>query len=218
MSVFNTLYSQLLDLLFPTFCVNCQADGQLLCTRCRNRLILTPQMVAVDGVSRTLVAADYQQHVVQVCIKEFKYHNAPQLAEPLARLLIQALELEPTLPDFYLLPVALHKKRQRQRGYNQSELLAQELHKKFNWPLIDGLTRTINTSHQAKLSRGQRLDNLQGAFRYKGESLKGKNILLIDDVVTTGATLREIALTLHTSETASIWALVLARNQTNDLT
>jgi ComF family protein len=175
-----------------------------------------PQLVDTPGIFKTIIAADYQQTVVQQTIKQFKYHNLPQLAQPLAKLLISTLIAESSLPDFIVAPIPLHHKRYRQRGYNQSELLASIVSQHFGWAMMTDLHRVINTEHQAGLNRQQRLKNLDNAFVYSGPSLEGKHILLVDDVVTTGTTLQSVTEALFPSEPVAIWALAVARNREKD--
>ncbi len=216
MSVFNTISNFALDIFFPRTCVGCGSDGQFLCQPCQDSIIIVPQKLTLNGITKTIVATDYHQAQIESAIKQFKYHNLPQLAKPLSDLLIKTLELESPFPIYYLLAVPLHRKRLRQRGYNQSDLLAKNIANHFHWPLLTGLSRIVDTKHQAGLSRAERLINTQEAFLYHGPTLAGKNILLIDDVVTTGATLESIARSLKNSMPNSIVGLAIARNREDD--
>lgn len=148
----------------------------------------------------------YQQSWQQV-ILDFKFRNKPWLAEVLAE------ELALLLPDDYdiLVSVPLHPKRLRERGYNQSTLLARGLSAKSGIPFWDCLRRVRNTPHQTGLNRNQRLHNLDGAFTLKsGVQITGKKILLVDDVFTTGSTLRACAGVLHRYGAAQIKGICLA--------
>lgn len=116
-------------------------------------------------------------------------------------------------PDDYdvLVSVPLHPKRLRERGYNQSTLLARGLSAKSGIPFWDCLRRVRNTPHQTGLNRNQRLHNLDGAFTLKsGVQITGKKILLVDDVFTTGSTLRACAGVLHRYGAAQIKGICLA--------
>jgi len=131
---------------------------------------------------------------------------------PLAQLLYDYLDTSP-LPGEALVPVPLHHKRLRERGYNQSSLLAQELGKLINLPVVDGwLIRLRHAPPQARTSTvEQRRSNVAGAFTCRDHRLRGKPVLLIDDVSTSGATLDACAAALKATGVTSVWGLVLAR-------
>jgi ComF family protein len=117
------------------------------------------------------------------------------------------------LPVDRLIPVPLHPKRLRERGYNQSVLLARELGKLINLPVVENyLVRQRHTPSQARTSTvDERLNNVADAFTCRGKGLQGKRVLLIDDVATSGATLDTCAATLKANGVASVWGLVSAR-------
>jgi ComF family protein len=106
----------------------------------------------------------------------------------------------------------ISRRRRNERGYNQAKLLAQELSQQYGKPVINALIKKRHTKTQVGLRRIDRLDNLSGAFEVKnGLELKGKKILLIDDVLTTGATLDECAKVLKSAGARQVWGAVLAR-------
>ena len=112
-----------------------------------------------------------------------------------------------------IVPVPLHRNRLNLRGFNQSELLARYLSKRLDLPGCDALVRRLNTMNQVGLQREKRLSNLDGAFDCSDkEYILGKNIILVDDVVTTGATLNECAKVLKQFGAKKIVGVVLARN------
>jgi len=113
-----------------------------------------------------------------------------------------------------LVPIPLSSSKLRKRGYNQSEILAKELSQKFNFPVHDLLSRTRETKTQVGLSNEKRKLNVQGAFSIKTENikLKTKNILLVDDIATTGSTLLEAARVLKKGGVDKVFGLTLARD------
>ena len=124
----------------------------------------------------------------------------------------------PTLFDLsdynYLIPVPLHKDRSRERGFNQSELLARELENLFDIPIhLGNLVRVKNTKPQFSLeTREEKLTNVQNAFEVREpEKIEWKNILLVDDIFTTGATVSEIAKTLLNAGANRVDVFTLAR-------
>lgn len=145
-------------------------------------------------------------------IHHFKYRNVKALAAPLAQLMKEYLVASP-LPAEVLVPVPLHRRRLRQRGYNQASLLARELAKLSSMPLVeDSLLRLRDTPAQTGTkSAEERQSNVAQAFLCRGQGLEGKSILLIDDVCTSGATLEACATTLKAAGATSVWGLTVAR-------
>lgn len=117
------------------------------------------------------------------------------------------------MPDV-IIPVPLHRKRLLWRGFNQSTELSRIMAKRFRKPVLhNGLSRTRNTPPQTRLGREERQENIKGAFLGDPAQVGGKAVLLVDDVYTTGATLRECARTLKRAKAAHVDVLVLARAQ-----
>lgn len=219
-----------LDLLFPQWCVGCGKAGELLCSSCCRSLprimpplcprcgkpqssgILCPVCVGwraeIDGI-RSPFRFD---GVIRQAIHQLKYRNLKALALPLSQLLQDYLNTN-HLPGEVLVPAPLHRKRLRERGYNQSGLLARELGKLVNLPVVDDcLIRQHHALPQARTSTvDERRSNVAGAFSCRDRSLHDKQVLLIDDVSTSGATLDACAAALKAAGAASVWGLVLAR-------
>ncbi|MGB9894147.1 MAG: ComF family protein [Candidatus Saccharicenans sp.] len=144
----------------------------------------------------------------------FKYKGYENLSRPLASLAYKALADKGIFSGIdFILPVPLHKKREKARGFNQSELLARELSRLSSIPTLSGLLVKIkNTPAQVSLEATDREVNLKGAFQVKKiERIKGQSLLLIDDVFTTGSTLKECSLVLYEAGAKEIKALTLAR-------
>jgi ComF family protein len=161
---------------------------------------------AFNGV---FVMSPYEQNsLLQTCVKALKYHHAPDLAYTLGVELGKWFKVG-DFRDFSLIPVPLHPKRERKRGYNQSRLLCEGVATSISLPIVNGLRRIRNTSPQAQLSREDRLTNLLGSFEVKGEI--PPKIVLIDDVCSTGATLNECAKALKKEGAHEVYGLVLGR-------
>lgn len=152
-------------------------------------------------------------------VHRLKYEGKLALAPRLAPLLSQAMERDTVLSGFapqFLVPVPLHRARQRQRGTNQSALLAHELGRQLNIPVAPCLRRTRDTPPQVELNRAQRQSNVRDAFALDAALWakiggRGARLLLLDDVFTTGATLSECARALQRGGAGEICALTLAR-------
>lgn len=167
---------------------------------------------------------------LRTAIHRFKYHGRTQLAGLLAELVVRALREGPEPGDtrdrYYrpppqldlstldaIVPVPLHPRRQRDRGFNQAALLAQEIARDLSLPVEPGLLRRVkDTPAQVGLSLRERQLNVRGAFSAAERGLiEGRSVLLVDDVCTTGATLNECAKTLKRSGAALVWAVTVAR-------
>ena len=215
----------ILDILFPIECLGCGKEGVWLCEECFKGLPLTKGYLAPIDFSPSFIdgfciASDWENPLLQNMIHKFKYNFIQELAGPLSKLLIKkltvVLEVYPELKDFILMPVPLHRRRRAWRGFNQAELLALQLAKKFDLKLdSDLLKRVKNTSPQTKLRSKDRTKNIKGAFglKRKGSLNAGifTNVLLLDDVITTGATMNECARILKSNGIKKVYGLALAR-------
>ena len=143
-------------------------------------------------------------------IHRFKYEGYFALGEPLAGLMIAAWPCWSPLPDL-ILPIPLHARRRRRRGYNQSELLARPLGRALGIPVdTTSLRRTRHTVPQVGLGPDERQANVRGAFE-AGGGVAGRHVLLIDDVLTTGATMAAAAEALLAAGATGVAAYCLAR-------
>ena len=147
---------------------------------------------------------------VREAIHSLKYRNLRAVAPILGQLLARYME-SVTVPGAVLVPVPLHKRRLRDRGYNQSELLAKEVGKRMCLPVMDALIiRTRNTPPQVSLSLEERMRNVEGSFACVGNA-QGQRFIVVDDVVTTGSTVSACAAVLKAGGAESAWGLALAR-------
>jgi ComF family protein len=147
---------------------------------------------------------------VGVILHAIKYRNAPGLATMLSRWFIHEWKLLASLDVDYVVPVPLHSKRLKTRGYNQSAYIAGELAKAAEAPLAESLMRRKrNTNTQTKKEKGERIRNVECAFELT-QPVEGKHILLVDDVITTGATVSACAEELVKANAASVKAVALA--------
>lgn len=153
-------------------------------------------------------------------IQTIKFKSQPYLLEKIGRLLSDwAIQILP--PPDALMPVPMHAERIAERGFNQAAVLASLLHWELGIPLVEGLARRTPTTPQVGLSRYDRLHNLSGAFDISEAGVKwgiqGKRICLIDDVVTTGATLEACADILRSQGAEKVYGLTLAAGMDRNL-
>jgi competence protein ComFC len=195
---------------FPALCLQCSrpfSGAPPLPSRCADCTQRNPAFAFALATHRTA-------NVVRALLHQFKYGGQSFLALPLAHWLAEHLtdeRLSSPRPDL-LVPVPLHWWKQWRRGFNQAELLAFELQKLSQIPLQKALRRVRGTGSQTQLRREERLQNLHRAFQIRPRSgVAGRHVLLIDDVLTTGATLDACARELHRAGAASVRALAVAR-------
>ncbi len=163
------------------------------------------------GKLRTIASYD---ETLQKAIHLFKFEKRTILAEPLTQLIVENLPHDLILTDYdFILPVPIHIKRLRERGFNQATLLANQIAKKTdNQVITDALIRVKNTSPQSSLDRDARQTNIIGAFQLeKDEVIRNKKILVLDDVFTTGATVCEAVKILWDADPIEVDVLTLAR-------
>ncbi|NLJ56694.1 MAG: ComF family protein [Firmicutes bacterium] len=145
-------------------------------------------------------------------LHRFKYYGQKSLAGPLGTLLHSKISRQPRFSAVqFLVPVPLHRQRLAQRGYNQAALLAGAVGKKLGLPVREVLKRVKETQSQTGLNKKQRRENLQGAFRCCRAFPPGSRLLLIDDVLTSGATAQEASLILKKAGAGEVSVAVLAR-------
>ena len=220
----------LLDIIFPKFCFNCQKEGSYLCQDCQALLEISGfhRNYPFQNLIDLYFAVDYKNPLIKKIIQRFKYEPlVKELGQPLSFLIITHFQLMDHKPDFYpatklevrstdfiLIPVPLHKKRLKWRGFNQAEELSKELAIFFRIPLISNCLIKIKETlpQTAALSDQARKENIKGVFLVKDKELiKNKNILLVDDVYTTGSTLEECARILKLAGVKKIIGLTIAR-------
>jgi ComF family protein len=219
----------LLDLIYPPRCPGCGRVGYAFCEGCRARVqyIVPPvcrrcgSPLAEEGLCHrcrtvpsnlngVLAVAIFSDPIRQA-IHALKYENNTTLAAPLGEMMVDTWRRS-DLPDADLIvPVPLHRRRYAERGYNQAILLARVLGHGLGLPVDNRtLVRLRATPPQVGLTQVERKRNVEGAFACLG-SPKGKTIVVVDDVCTTGATLEACAAALRTAGAANVWAFTLAR-------
>ncbi len=224
---------QFLDVLFPVRCAGCQRSGHVLCPTCIAQIRPLPSPfcqlcgtpLSTYGTCKNCQyhppklsgqrAVSLYQEPLRGCIHGLKYDGNTRLAEPLGLLMAKAYTGYGMRADV-LIPVPLHSERQKQRGYNHAFLLAEVCSAKLDIPVNnDILVRHRATVAQVDLHPRERYQNVAGAFACASASasraINGRNIVIIDDVSTTGATLEACAAPLVAAGAKEVWGLVLAR-------
>lgn len=204
--------SWLTDLVFPPRCGNCGRIDHRFCDACHAQLTALPlaaTTISLDSLDG-LCATGKQAGILAAAVKAFKYHDALALRDALAARLVAGMSQQ-DWPIEAIVPVPLHADRELERGYNQSNLLGQHLARAIDLPCQpDWLARIRGTGQQAQLAASERRHNVADAFAAHAK-VKGKAVLLIDDVVTTGSTLIECALALRARDANAVYGIAVSR-------
>lgn len=200
-------------LIFPPRCIGCEAWGQTLCHNCRAQLNFLKTPAHLPYLKKKYFGEAYSalayEGKVHDWVHQYKYRRRWEVGRELAALLLKT-PLDWKNVDA-LVPVPLHWRRLLRRGFNPSHFLAQALGKKVGKPVRHLLQRKKATPQQTKLSREARLQNVAGAFKIFRKTFSQQRLLLIDDVLTTGATVNECARILTGAGAAHVDVLTLAR-------
>ncbi len=227
----RSAFSGLVELFYPRICLGCGEklfrDERFVCLQCRASLPLIREHEVPDNfVERHLYGKPYiesatalllyqKESVVQRMVHEIKYHGAKELALSLGRMLGRELRTGRFSTVDAIVPVPLHPKRLKWRGYNQSEWFAMGLSEEMGVPLhTDWVERVVETTTQTKKNAEERWENVQGIFALKEnlplDGLVGKHLLIVDDVITTGATIMACASAFSGLENVKISAVSMA--------
>jgi len=228
-----------LDFLFPPRCVECSRLGAWLCSSCAEAVetirppvcprcglpiepvpaaghpaTACPSCLEQDSPLAGIRAYAWHRNGIRTAIHRLKYDDLRALAGPLGEWMYQGWQyLQPPAHAIdAVVPVPLHASRLRERGYNQAALLSRELARRLGLPMVgSALVRSRATRPQVGLNPRERQENVHDAFSCMDGRLQGRQVLLIDDVYTTGATLAAASAALHRGGAAAVWAYTLAR-------
>ncbi|MDA3797485.1 MAG: ComF family protein [Kiritimatiellae bacterium] len=234
------IYKDTLDFIWSRFCIHCNAKlsnkDQIFCCSCIDRInyIKQPYCRKCGDPIFGDVNPNYLCHyctskkphfekarsairfnnIIKNAIYELKYGNGTYIGKYISEFAVQTIKEEyPKILFDYVTFVPLHKKRERQRTYNQSQILAKYIAKKLKIPLASDLViRARYTNTQTLLNFKERSQNISGAFEALNElKLKNKTILLVDDVMTTGATVNECSKALKKGGALQVYVITVAR-------
>jgi ComF family protein len=210
-------WEKLSSLLWPSSCICCRqpvAGDRYLCDDCEDKL--------ADLEQRKVRRFSYNKREVKVCtlykyegcvsaaIKHLKFGGSSVAARPLGLALAGRVMRLRQPPFDVVCAVPMTARAVRNRGYNQAELLAKHAAQELGLTYCEGLKKIRETAEQHRLTGSDRKNNVKGAFAADAGAVAGKRVLLIDDVVTTGATLSECAVTLYRAGAAAVFCAAVA--------
>jgi ComF family protein len=217
------------DVIFPKKCINCGKEGSYLCEDCFSLIEINPFEYCLceklgkrskcenckdRHLDKIMSATNFNNKIIRETIHKFKYGCLEGLSAPLALLILNHLQIINCEIDksFVIIPVPMHIKKKRKRGFNQSEEIAKIISEATRLPLSTALVKIKETKPQMELNREERIENIKNCFEVKNkEEIKNKTILLLDDVYTTGMTMNECAIILKESGAKEVWGLTVSR-------
>ena len=218
MSGLKRAWDALLVLVYPrrAVCMGCGTRSGFprdwLCETCRENLAsrwVGAGRVPEGGLFDGAAYGYYYGGPASGLVRHLKYQSVTRLSGLMAKSMADAYAfIEPTGADG-LVPVPMHRKRLRQRGFNHAELLAKDTGAILGLPVVNAVERTRNTRQQARLSGVERRNNLEGAFALAGD-VRGRRLVLVDDVCTTGATANACARLLREGGAEAVYLLCFA--------
>ncbi|MCL2576912.1 MAG: ComF family protein [Defluviitaleaceae bacterium] len=226
----------LLDWVYPPVCISCRTllplneSRRFICEPCENLFepIITPfcekcgaptqveskhcaSCFGKNFIFEQNRAAFTYDELIRDLLHQMKFHNKKRVAQGLGLFWAMQFSQKDLQEDFTLVPMPMHQKKQRERGFNQAEILTAALSKKLGYPMENILIRTHDTPPQAGLHPSQRAENVKDVFAIrKNEIVEGKKIILTDDIFTTGSSLNECAKTLKNAGASKILCMTLA--------
>ena len=212
----------LVDLLLPPACAGCGRFGHLVCDACLagfraattpdDRFVASDPGTIVGEALELAIAAFAHDGSLRRALQRLKYGGSGRIAVPLATAAAPALQaLTGMCGQLPLVPVPVHAARERQRGYNQAALLADALATEARLPVRDILQRSRATLRQHGLGKAARLHNLRGAFSLRDGARVPPQLILVDDILTTSATLEACAQVLRDAGAVSVYGFAIAR-------
>ncbi len=220
------------DVLFPVFCLGCQREAEWVCRDCLLPIppLLQTSCFSCDTPLRDNACCDvcrqerrvdvywslysHQTSIISDLVEQLKYHGASDVVRAVSSLCEQNIYVQSLIGSVDgIVPVPLHPARFRERGFNQSQYIAESIGSVLHVPVLSStLVRSRQTKQQARLSLEERKENVVDAFVCAtSEGMVGKRILLVDDVLTTGSTVDACARVLMGAGAQSVRVLTLAR-------
>ena len=214
----NNIVEILLNYIFLSKCLYCKRYGKIICDNCLNKINREYLFKKVNNDWFDYVFCGcFYEGKIRTQIHSFKFHEQAYLYKYFIQICLRDKKIYEFLKKFdYITYVPMYYKKEQKRGYNQSKLLAEELGKNLELQVIELLEKKKENKVQSSLSEKDRIKNVKNIFCFKdnsikNNSIKGKNIILVDDILTTGATVRASSKILKENEAEEICVFTVAK-------
>ncbi len=220
----QTIYEKTISLIYPQVCGICgKINKNALCKKCEIQLRKTEKFAILNSENEEIKEKNFDELIysfkyeglIRKTILDYKFNEKSYIYITLINFLLKNQKMFEKIKNYdTIIPVPISKKRQKERGYNQSLLIAKEIAKRTKLEVTNNcIEKTKNIIEQSKLNKEDRMRNIIGAYQIKEKGLiKGKNVLLIDDIYTTGSTVNECSKILKNEEPKKIGVYVLAKD------
>ena len=211
--------TNLLNLIYPNVCGFCnKVCKNELCSKCKVKIRNSQINIIIKPKNKyfkELISIFKYEGIIRDKILQYKFEDKAYMYNTFAKIILKNEKICGLLKKYdIIIPVPIHKKRKAQRGYNQTQLIASKISKYLKIKLCDDvLIKSKNTIAQSKLNKNKRKQNIKGAFKIlNSEKIQGKNILLFDDIYTTGSTVNECSKILTRAGAKRIGVLTIAKD------
>ena len=209
----------LLKLIYPDVCAFCnKIQKESLCKKCEEKIKKYKKDIVIrskNNYFEELISIFKYEVLIREKIIQYKFQDKSYIYNTFAKIILKNEKVCGLLKKYdIIIPVPIHRKRKLQRGYNQTQLIAKEIAKNIDIKLCDDvLVKSKNTIAQSKLNKNKRKQNIKNAFKVLNlEKIQGKNILLFDDIFTTGSTVNECSKILKKAGAKTVGVLTIAKD------
>ena len=220
---FKKYWAKLLDIIYPKECIICgKTNEDILCDKCYDNMFLNNivKECKIDKYNE-----NYKEHLyifkyegkIRNIILDYKFNDKAYLYEFFVKIILKNEKICRKIKKYdIIIPVPIHKKRNRERGYNQSELIARKIAENFeNTECIKNcLVKSRNNAKQSSLTKKQRMQNVKGVYKIQNkQKIKNKRVILFDDIYTTGSTVNECAEVLNENGAKEVLVFTIAKDE-----
>lgn len=209
----------LLEFIYPNVCGFCnKICKEEICNKCRMKIKKYQINIVIKPPNRyfnELISIFKYEGIIREKILQYKFNDKAYMRNTFAKIILKNKKLCGLLKKYdIIIPVPIHKSRKAQRGYNQTQLIASKIAEYMDIEFCNNvLVKNKNTIAQSKLNRKKRIENIKGAFDILNlEKVQGKNVLLFDDIYTTGSTANECSRILKTAGAKTVGILTIAKD------